>query len=957
MESFIEYAEYDIMSLLEKVESYEFDPTIDTFESLVEHLTKSFNLTGKNCAHSFGKKIIGCIEGNIIMAENNLPEAYFKSYMKTSLIESTLLKLMKRHKALEELLNITDVNILFGGQTGKIILNKPFQIFTVTDKGDGAYFDLVAYTKFDTNIISTDYFNTHIKPGLSHSGDIQSLLHYLSVNDNFPENTTILVGVVGYNMTPLKNFIEQNPMICIVGENCLNLVPCPLDEATLGNATFSGLFVCTVITENDIKYLEYKILPKIATCDNINTGYCDCEILKNCVINALNENFNVEETNDIIKTIGSIESIESDHVVKQQKVINTTNQTDQIDRTNLVIQIKQKSISDNKLFDITTNNVVIPFGSGIGDNDISENGSKLNLPILFGTIQNHPSVLLGSNYSYDKISASDYIECISSSHIIVHLELNGWDDFISANTCKFVGNCLFVIHLTDSEFSDLLNLTINCLTMIGPRSLVLIENSNKFYYYKGIGLSIIENNYIFGSEVQINLTEWFDTPILNVISEKNSSDIINYFTGSVMNFNQMCEFVNNVEFTNMAIELFEHNIINTLIQTTICYDSDQITALSEMIIKKITKMLNSLTSSKSDECIKALNEGDIDRFKIISSEINKINDGFNQTYSRVLKFLSDEMISTKGCVSKNHSLERLKRKIDIKKNVSATLAMSTIDICEETKSVCVNEGVVIFNVNGTKIIEDLRNLHNYSNNKGYIDSEKIISKYYENINCIFNPNIRCPQLDAQTYQLMFTITNGKERGFNDCKQSLSLPIFGSTEYFDVATMALPLYDQFINVTNPYEIKWNEKCNEPEISHFRIALRNTFLSSTECREFKFKPDSVVIGATLCLYILSFIEKYISDVLNKIIPSEESSTLKILRGSTCFLLTFMASGVNSQLSAWELFDKSNKITMPKTMENYDVYFRLIKLIPYCRWDQSIANKKMQLISKMFLQNRIG
>lgn len=127
---------------------------------------------------------------------------------------------------------------------------------------------------------------------------------------------------------------------------------------------------------------------------------------------------------------------------------------------------------------------------------------------------------------------------------------------------------------------------------------------------------------------------------------------------------------------------------------------------------------------------------------------------------------------------------------------------------------------------------------------------------------------------------MFTVTKGISRGFDNSEQSLSLPKFGKTEHFDVATMGIPLYDEFVNLTDPYEIEWDKKCNDDKIAYFRIALRNTFVTSTECRNFSFSVDSVIIGSTLCLYILSFIEKYINDILKNVVPNNESSTLKIM-----------------------------------------------------------------------------
>lgn len=940
--------------LLAIVESHVFDPTFDTIELVEKFVLDNYALTGKSCVHPFADKLVGCLGGNVVIVQNDLPESYFKSQIKMSVIEENLFRMMRRHVQLNQIEDITDVNILLGGQSGKVPLGNSLQIFTVTEKGSGQFFDLVAYTKSylsddETRVLSTDYSRRHVTPGLSHSGDIDSLLHFMTISEDFPEETNILVGAVGYSKTRLVTFVHQNPMICIIGENHINLVPCPLDCATLGNATFSGMFVCKVVTENGTKFLHYKVLPKVIACVDVNTGDHD-DGLGEKLIGTLDEHF------EVITEVK--QQLPSPVEVTRETTECTRKETAEEHIAISAIQFRQKTLSEDKLFDIE-NSITVSFGSGIGDDDVEESSSKLNLPCLFGKIANHPSVLLGKTYSSDKIPASKYFDVISKSHIIVHMELNGWDDFVSSNTCSNVGNCLFVIHLTEPEFANLEKQTINCLTMTGPRSLVLVEYQNKFYYYRGIKFCTTDRtNVSFGTEVTLDIQGWLDKPVGDVISSKLSTDVLNLFAGTFMNFEEVCQFIDSYKIPEDAdVDLFEDQLINMLIQMTVCYTSEQTTAISNKLVNIFNLMIEHKLQSLTEGLLAAVTENRLSEVKEFSDKIGAIKISFNETYSKTLEFLNKEMVSVKGCVSKNHSLERIKRKLDIKKNVSEALAMSSSEICDEIVSSCQKEGVVLFNVNGNKLIDGLREMNSNTPTDGFIDAEEIISKSYGLLKeSIFTPNVRCPQLDADTYSTVSSVSKNIHRGFSAAKQSLTLPTFGSVGPHDVATMVVPLYDQFVDVVNPYEINWAEKCNDPVIAHFRIALRNTFVTATECREFSFTPDSVVIGSALCLHILSFIEHYVRDVLGGNIPSEGSSTLKIMRGSVGFLLTFMASGTNGQLSAWELFSPNTKAKLPTTMKMYDVYVRLLKIIPYCGWNQSIATKKLQNISKMCLQKRI-
>lgn len=938
-----------LTQLISKVKNFVFDPTLDTLEKVEQFVLSKSNETKENTAHSFGKKIVFCVDGQVTAVENTLDESFFKSAIGMSDLESKLFEMMQNYTELETIRQITNVNVLFSGSKGKVPIGNNFQLFTLTKKTN-YFFDFVAYTTNGTGIISTDIFHRNLTVGLSHSGDIGSLLHHIRINYNFPEGKLIVVGAIGYNKKPLRTFVEQTPMVCIVGDNVINLVPCPLDQVTLGNATFSGFLVCRLTKIDGQKFLEYYVLPNVVTCDGIDTGD-----KSQGLYNKLSPVFQTYFSTD------------------EEKVLDETHETTEISTKKVtpdeqyaghktfwnVLQLVQKSLDPSKLFKLD-NSLAVSFGSGIGD--ISE-GKQTNLPCLFGQITGHPSVLLGSHYSLKELNSNEYMNLVNNKFVIVHLETNGWDDYISANTCKFVGNCLFVIHLNDNQFVNLKDLTINCLTMAGPESLVLVENDGKLYYYRGVDkfgcLPLESKNVKFGEEVKLSFD---DLTLLwnNNIRGKDDSTIYSRVAGRYIAFDELKIIFNNLQLADgISKDVLVSDLIYMFKQMTVCYSSEQISEISEIIVTRLTEHKNSKINELKNQLCCLLEKSDIEGVKDVSISIRKITSEFNEDYNEVLEFINLEMVSVKGCISKNHSLERIKRKLDIKKNVGETLKMDNEELAEEVANSCKKEGVVIFNVNGESVVQNIRKLCQDRLNlaNGYIDSDLLISTNYGLINAVnsFAPNERTPLLDGLTYSTIASVTKDKKRGFSFSPQSLTLPIIGQTKFGFVASLILPMFDRFVELTDPYSVNWKEVCNEPEIAHFRIALRNTFVCSTECRDFSAKPDSVEIGAMLCLNILGYIENYIKLVLNNKIPSDQTVPLRIMRGSMGFLLSFMASGVNGQLKAWELFNTEGRTSIPTSVENFDIYFRLLKVVPYCKWDQKQATKKLRSVAKYFIQKR--
>ena len=963
-----------IVSLLSQTSNFVANPILATLDEVQAFVLNEYNEGKQNVAHPFKNFIVFCIDGDVHIVANTLPSSHFRSAVGMDTIESKLFEMMDNFSEhFAEFRNLP-VNILFGGKSGRIKMTESFQIFTLTDRSmSSQYFDLVAYgIGSDGQVKSVDFRNQNALTGVHHSGDIGSLLHTLTISD-MTEGSMLLVGAVGYSLTPLKNFVNQNPLISIVGDGVINIVPCPLDEVTLGNATFSALLLCTVEVEGETSYLKYRVLPRPITADGIDTcmvteelsdkvqaifveGFPIAEVVAEVVTKVV-----AEGTTDVVKGMTSIQT--SLVMSVPSATVGNVVEFVQKDLLGLVPHVPSELIPMLALVKAVPQSIVIPFGTGIGDTVITE--EQMNIPNIFGTVRGHPSVLCATPYD-GPVSAPDYIRFIKESHIIVHLALTGWDDYISSNTCKFVGNCVFVIHVNDIDFASIGERKINCLTMAGPRSTILVENHSKFYFYRGIECAGIRKAK-FVEEVSFNVTNWLAQPIVwDVITERDDNRIVSYsglanrsfgFDSAITYFEQMnAEDIRSIDPTNL---------INIFVQMTVAYNAQEISKISGIILMKLSEAKENITGALKTQLDTLLqsSEPDISAIKAVSKQIRNVSTEFDARYADILEFLNMEMVSAKGCVSMNHTLDRIKRKNDIKQNVDATLVMKSDDIINEIVDKCQTEGIVLFSVNVDHLMDCVRELHNgLHNTSGFHSVYDYIDRSYPQLCTLspFVPNVRCLNLDSDTYSSVAAVTKTRDRPFSQSPQSLTLPFVGGQASYEhvSASLAVPLYDEFTGLENPYNTDWHTVCNNPHIAHYRIALRSTFTNSVECRDVSIRADSVELGAMLCIFILGYIETYICDVLASRIPDNGSTSLRTVRGLTCFLLTLMASGVNSQISAWEIFKPfvagvKRDFTVPKSVKTFDIYFRLLKVIPYCKWSQGIAIQNLRFIGKVMVQ----
>lgn len=77
----------------------------------------------------------------------------------------------------------------------------------------------------------------------------------------------------------------------------------------------------------------------------------------------------------------------------------------------------------------------------------------------------------------------------------------------------------------------------------------------------------------------------------------------------------------------------------------------------------------------------------------------------------------------------------------------------------------------------------------------------------------------------------------------------------------------------------------------------------------------------------------------------IPDEDSSELRVVRGLLGLLFTTAASGMNSQIKFWEIFSDGAFSYVPDTMEELELYKRVLTVSCFAGWVSEYTLQRYQ------------
>lgn len=165
---------------------------------------------------------------------------------------------------------------------------------------------------------------------------------------------------------------------------------------------------------------------------------------------------------------------------------------------------------------------------------------------------------------------------------------------------------------------------------------------------------------------------------------------------------------------------------------------------------------------------------------------------------------------------------------------------------------------------------------------------------------------------------------------------LALPYLGQSS--DTGSMlAWVCWDEFVNLENPYAVKWLEKCNEKHIAALRIIMRSTLSQSVAIGKQRLDPSSLEIGYLMGALLMAAMSKLAARRTTAPVVSAEAcdTVTTLMRGLFGNLLTTAASGLRSLSRVWQLFVLDVKYELPTTKIDWVWHENITDLYPYTGW----------------------
>lgn len=341
-------------------------------------------------------------------------------------------------------------------------------VFALTEKRGNMYFDLVSHGGEMTLAFNCNRFDGM---GL-HSGDKgtpPTLLHHL----RFPgvSQKPFGLAVVGYNRNSLSSFVEQMPVVVLVDHTSeiLHIVPCPLDTATIGQATMSVL----ATAQREGAEMVYHVLNMPALVNNVDTGDRS-DLTCDLVNRALEHKDDLGHDTVTDESVGTMIEDDGDGTVMPSHIV-------------------QHGVVPHFDFDRES----AGFSSTVTMSSRKEPG--FTLPCLFAPLRGRAVVLMGKHMPVGSHAA--VLEAFERRVGVVEVS----EDMLEQVPMSPVrANGLYIVH---SQQEDLAQVNVTAVSRLaGPSSIVLVCRAGKLLWFRGVRWpGLVDTLPDFGDDV----TAWF----------------------------------------------------------------------------------------------------------------------------------------------------------------------------------------------------------------------------------------------------------------------------------------------------------------------------------------------------------------------------------------------------------------------------------------------------------------
>jgi len=889
--------------------------------------------------HPFGDTILFFDKNNNKKETKREKKETYLSSVVFSNLEDKLEEYLNTYSQLEEIKNYTISKLNYGQNLSiPIPKSKKIFVFCCTKKTAISYFDLVIYHTIDPRTIYCVSFTQQKSPlNIVHSGDIGSLLHTLSIQQDVLDNEPFLLGAVGYNKTPLIKLKEQFPVFFIVNHETkmIYMVPIPLDSVSIGNSSMAGLALCKRQRDS----INIRIMTKPYTIKSINTGEINSEI-KSTLLDCLNKMHSCIEETTQIEAIDPISPIAPNATIGESCLI------EYVERG-----LAKRTLFAGKKNLFASENTCVEFGTGLGVCDVNKLKSSktdiVTLPIIGGECRNINALALGETLK------SESLKPLNDKHIpIVHVSENMLDTVVEA--CGYIVNGLFILYPKKkiSNPEEMNDLCINCLVMAGPNSIVLVYcGYNRYRWFRGVlWPGVIEQRLSFGDFISMD-------SIINSIRAKDFS--LHWKTVIPKNFNKVYlegEYIEIDQFVKMTENILEmqdknkNATLDCFTQISILLNHDKL----KEIVNKIDRNLEDVIYNETKEYkhklldyIKTHGSSDSTAKKLVS-ELKGQKTKVKKKIAEISKALGD-LISIKYSGSKNNDLKRRQKQRKVQLNVKNSDQMTESDIAELLEETCEEQGVAIIDIDSGLLEKCIQEA-----------SDGNFLKCITSCNDLYGVgkiSSRQPYLDAVTICALMEINNKTHDLYYDKVPLTIQQSYNSSN----SSIPIAIFDKYVNMKRVSDFFWSDECNEKSISLWRIKLQDILTKPDLFRKYSLGYENPQLRFILVHLILCAMENLSSNMtsINDIETRNNrwnDTMCSIMRGLFGHLITLFASGAGKPLSAlFQFFSNGDNIQMV-TREESHLLYRIAIVFPFTCWDPEILVTNIEKYIIKFIRREV-
>ncbi|EAW16722.1 uncharacterized protein NFIA_000660 [Aspergillus fischeri NRRL 181] len=769
-------------------------------------------------------------------------------------------------------------------------------------------------------------------PGITHSGDIlngQDLLDYVKINKDSLIEKEICVFISGYQSTLITRFLGTHPALLVADhvDKVLYIIPVPLDAATIGDATIC----CPLVIKRDGDSLIYSILPTATTDRGM---MCDSNKL---VSPAFPEAIKRADFTMCTPDLTTRKTAPANDSVVEDTASNSENLRKIITKENAIFTTDSAALPS---FIDLEKTQIIRFGTGLEfklpDEEVPmrEEPSAIVLPCIFGTELQGPVLLatgtVPSNVPFPNENAlRDYYKQLKNAVVIV-------DERMTDNARNLASayriNALFIVQLTPEtepkdtngviSLMDLAN--INAVTALaGPQSLILVQISEKYYFYRGIAnrAHLNTSGLAFGADVtsvleSVGIGSILDPRIERVINLGDANSIVLPTTGQLVQPQDLQKLFEEISVDQ--IQNLEEDISAVVPQLQVLLNQKDLQELSRALVTALSTKISNAATPLRDSYTKFLTQDyrmedpkSVQKKNKMLGELRKITKDMQKALEPVISCLAN-MISSQTTSKRTHDLKRLVRQTTIQNNVEAVKSMTFETLSGYLEEYAGDMGVMLLNIETTPYRELLGNLKNSA-----IDASQC---------CALDSRIL--HLEGFDAGIIMEQSQTKHNGPLKSTIGPSQPI-----------LALPYLSQSSGTGSmlAWVLRWMEKCNEPHIAALRIIMRSTLGQAVASREHDIQPSSPETGHLMSALLMAAMSKLAAMRTSKPVELEkaEDTVTRLMRGLFGNLLTIAGSGIRPLSMVWQLFGLNPQYDLPTSSAEWIWYENVVALYPYTGW----------------------